>query len=162
MAVIEAGLRKEFPELDDEEIRLQATDLKPSTLNDYQHKWKVFTDFLTQSNIYPEEVRLGSVVKFFHFLFTHKGLKPGTVRHYRSAISYPLIMLFNIDLTAPEPSKRLAKMFKSFEHKRPNAISTSPQWSLNKVLTFLDNLPQPLSDELLLRKTAFLLLLATG
>ena len=162
VAVIEAGLRKEFPELDDEEIRLQATDLKPSTLNDYQHKWKVFTDFLTQSNIYPEEVRLGSVVKFFHFLFTHKGLKPGTVRHYRSAISYPLIMLFNIDLTAPEPSKRLAKMFKSFEHKRPNAISTSPQWSLNKVLTFLDNLPQPLSDELLLRKTAFLLLLATG
>ena len=162
VAVIEAGLRKEFPELNDEEIRLQATDLKPSTLSDYQHKWKVFTEFLIQSNIYQEEVRLGSVVKFFHFLFTHKGLKPSSVRHYRSAISYPLVVLFNINLSAKEPSEKLARMFKSFEQKRPNAISTSPQWSLNKVLTFIDNLPEPLSDELLLRKTAFLLLLATG
>ena len=47
--------------------------------------------------------------------------------------------------------------------KRPNQPAEEPQWNLNKVLKYIDeDLPDQLSDEDLLRKTAFLLLLATG
>ena len=46
---------------------------------------------------------------------------------------------------------------------RPNMPSQDPQWNLNKVLRFLDEvMPYPLSNVHLLRKTAFLLLLASG
>ena len=46
--------------------------------------------------------------------------------------------------------------------QRPNFPFSAPAWSLNKVLSYLDDLSVPLSDIMLLRKTAFLLLLATG
>ena len=46
--------------------------------------------------------------------------------------------------------------------KRPNAPITSPLWSLNKVLIYIDDMTGHLNVEQLLQKSAFLLLLATG
>ena len=78
--------------------------------------------------------------------------------HYRSALSVPLLVRFNIDLRVPEVSFLL----RSMAIQRPNVPFSAPAWSLNKVLSYLDNLTLPLSDIMLFRKTAFLLLLATG
>ena len=45
--------------------------------------------------------------------------------------------------------------------RRPSEPSPKPQWSLNKVLTLLENIVNS-NETISLRKTAFLLLLATG
>ena len=101
---------------------------------------------------------MASVLQFFTYLFYEKHLKPGTVAHYRSALMVPLKMHFQIDLN----SRAIADLVRSMFIQRPNKPVTAPSWSLNKVLEFLDN-QQSLNDRvMLLRKSAFLLLLATG
>ena len=67
-------------------------------------------------------------------------------------------MHFKIDFK----SDTFADLIRSMCLQRPNKPMTAPEWSLNKVLDFL-NKETNLSDKVsLLRKTAFLLLLTTG
>ena len=67
-------------------------------------------------------------------------------------------MHFQIDLK----SQAIADLIRSMFIQRPNTPVTAPAWSLNKVLEFLDKQHNILDKVTLLRKTAFLLLLATG
>ena len=84
--------------------------------------------------------------------------KPGTIARYKTALTIPLRMHFKIDLK----SDAFADLIRSMYLQRPNKPITAPAWSLNKVLDFL-NKENKLSDKVsLLRKTAFLFLLATG
>ena len=53
-------------------------------------------------------------------------------------------------------------MIKSKQLARPSLPSIVPEWNLNKVLTYINVKNLQLSDRDLLRKSAFLLLLATG
>ena len=157
LAVIEASYNKRFPHCEDA-INLMAKPLRDSSLTDYQTKWKKFIEFLIKEGISPEEVTLGSVIRFFYFLFNQRKLKPGTVSHYRSALTVPLLLHYKIDLKSPE----ISDLIRGMHLNRPSAPVTDPQWNLNKVLTFIDSWSDPISDLRLLRKTAFLLLLATG
>ena len=114
--------------------------------------------FLRTNNIPFQDISLTSVIKFLAFLFHSKNLKPKTVAQYRTALAKPLRTYFGIDLIVPPVSDLL----KSICLQRPSVPVSAPSWSLNKVLTYLDELPAPLSPVMLLRKTAFLLLLTTG
>ena len=113
---------------------------------------------LKDKNIPITEINLGDVLNFLTYLFHDKKLKPSTVAHYRSALTAPLRLQFNIDLHDPAVSVLIKGMFV----QRPNDPRSAPSWSLNKVLALLDELTGYLPMEKLLQKTAFLLLLATG
>ena len=85
-------------------------------------------------------------------------VQPGTIARYKTALTIPLWMLFKIDFK----SDAFADLIRSMCLHRHNKPISAPTWSLNKVLDFL-NKENKLSDKVsLLRKTAFLLLLATG
>ena len=73
------------------------------------------------------------------------------------AITQPLKVYFNIDLRV----QAVQSMLRAMKLQRPNEPSSRPAWSLNKVLTYLENLDTT-SIAQSLRKAAFLLLLATG
>ena len=155
--IIKAALRKRFTGCD-AAIDLIATPLRQNSIRDYQHKWDTFILFLNKNNIPLEQITVSSVLQFFTFLFHHKHFKPGTIAHYKTALTVPLKEYFNIDLKDAAFSELLRAMWL----QRPNQPNTAPAWSLNKVLKFIDQLKQPMGEKLLLRKTAFLLLLATG
>ena len=134
-----------------------ATPLRISTVGDYQQKWKCFLNFLRRNRISFKDVTISSVLQFLTFLFYEKHLKPGTVAHYKTALTVPLRMHFNINLK----SDAIGDLIRSMFLQRPNKPVSAPAWNLNRVLEFLDN--DNRSDKgSLLRKTAFLLLLATG
>ena len=97
------------------------------------------------------------MIRFLSHLFHLKRLKPSTISHYRSALSKPLLEYFNQDLNCP----RIQCLSRGMRIRRPHEPSPKPQWSLNKVLTLLENVVNS-SETTSLRKTAFLLLLATG
>jgi len=149
-------IKKNFPNCN-RAVSLMSKPLRYSSTKYYQHKWEVFCTFLKERNIPPNELSFCNVLNFFTYLFYEKNLKAASVAHYRSALSVPLLVRFNMDLKVPEVSFLL----RSMAIKRPNVPFSAPARSLNKVLSYLDNLTLPLSD-MLFRKTAFLLLLATG
>ena len=97
-------------------------------------------------------------IQFLSFLFYEKHFGPGTAAHYRTALVIPLQTYFNIDIKVPAVTDLLRAMCL----QRPREPTSAPAWNLNKVLTFLENLPQPIPLVMLFRKTAFLLMLATG
>ena len=114
--------------------------------------------FLEKKQIPFEEVKLANVIQFLSFLFYEKHLRSGTVARYRTALVIPLQTYFNIDIKVPA----VTDLLRAMSIQRPREPTSAPAWNLNKVLTFLENLPQPISLVMLFRKTAFLLLLATG
>ena len=156
LAVIKTAYERRFPDCN-EATELMAKPLRENSSKDYQQKWERFVKFLQDEGTSVEDISISCALRFFTHLFSDKGLKPGTIAHYRSALTVPL-KTYNIDLKTPEVSDMIRAMY----IRRPNAPVSEPHWSLNKVLTFIDNLPEPLSNTRLLRKSAFLLLLATG
>ena len=90
-------------------------------------------------------------------LFHTRRLKLSTISHYRSALSRPLLDYFRYDLNCHQ----IQLLLRGMRIRRPHEPSPKPQWSLNKVLTLLENVVNS-SETTSLRKTAFLLLLATG
>ena len=157
LEIIKAAYRKKFTGCD-AAIDLMAEPLRPNSRKDYQHKWECFISFLNKEKIPLEQVTVSCVLRFLTFLFHQQHFKPGTVAKYKTALTVPLKEYFNVDLKDAAFSELLRAMWL----QRPNKPNTAPAWSLNKVLTFIDQLREPLSETLLLRKTAFLLLLATG
>ena len=155
--VIKSAYSKEFPNCQ-RAVDLMATPLRKSSVGDYQQKWKYFIAFLKRNNIPFSEVTTASVLQFLTYLFYEKHLKPGTIAHYRTALTVPMEMHFQINLK----SQAIANLIRSMYIQRPNKPVTAPTWSLNKVLEFLDKQHKRLDKVSLLRKTAFLLLLATG
>ena len=157
LEIIKAAYDKEFPDCQ-QAVTLMATPIRNVSINEYEKKWRAFMSFLRTNNIPFQDISLTSVIKFLAFLFHSKNLKPKTVAQYRTALAKPLRTYFGIDLIVPPVSDLL----KSICLQRPSVPVSAPSWSLNKVLTYLDELPAPLSPVMLLRKTAFLLLLTTG
>ncbi|CAL4069054.1 unnamed protein product, partial [Meganyctiphanes norvegica] len=155
--VIEAAYQRQFPGCN-EAIALMAAPLRDNSVRDYQHKWQKLLNFLSDKQIPPDELSFANVFQFFTYLFYERNLKPSTVAHYRSALTVPLMLHYNIDLKVPA----VTDLLRAMSLKRPNAPASTPGWSLNKVLTLLDNLSEPIPEQLLLWKTAFLLLMATG
>ena len=139
-------------------INLLSEPIRQSSINDYQVKWKKFCSYMTKHDITPDQLSLGDVLDFLDHLFEDKGLLPSTVAHYRSSLTVPLKLAFQIDLN----DSAVSQLLRAMKIKRPNTPVTAPVWSLNKVLEHLDNLPNRIPLATLLQKTAFLLLLSTG
>ena len=124
--IITRALNKQYPEAP-RAVELMATPLRKSSIGDYQHKWKRFSSFLEMRDITFNNLKITHVLQFFTYLFYEKHLKPGTIAHYRSALTVPLKVYFQIDLKTQAVSDLIKSMF----IQRPNKPITAPTWSLN-------------------------------
>ena len=157
VGVLKAACAEQFPDCDQQTLNLVARSVKQSSEADYQRKWESFLLFTKEKGVAFDDINPAIVLRFLSFLFYTKGLKPSTVCHYRSALTRPLLAYFNIDLRVPEVNA----MLRAMKIQRPNEPSPRPAWKLSKVLSYLESLDTS-SETNSLRKTAFLLLLATG
>ena len=157
VAVIREAYKARFPSCHTA-LDLLTKPLRDSSLRDYERKWLCFSRFLTERNINPVDLNLATVLEFLSYLFRVKNLRPGTVSHYRSALSVPLLLQYNIDLH----DNAVSTLIKAMYIERPNLPASAPSWNLNKVLSMLDSMENNLPIDILQQKTAFLLLLSTG
>ena len=157
LEVLKEANAEQFPDCDQQTIDLIASSVRKSSEADYQRKWDFFLQFIAEKGVEFNDIKIDIVLRFFSFLFYTKGLKPSTVSHYRSALARPLLEYLKVDLRIP----KVNYMFRAMKLQRPNAPSPRPAWKLSKVLTYLETLDTT-SEKNSLRKTAFLLLLATG
>ena len=100
---------------------------------------------------------------FLLFLFEEKGLCPGTIEGYRTAIAGALRHSSGVDLGKDQA---LSALISSFFRERPRSLRSHPPWDLAVVLFALAKAPFEPADSAPLRlltwKTTFLLLLASG
>ena len=157
LEIIKQAYSRQFPNCPDA-VTLMATPIRKSSIAEYQKKWNSFMTYIENQEIPFEEISITTVIKFLTYLFYERHLSPNTVAHYKSALVIPLQAHFNIDLNATA----LKDLLRAMNLQRPSLPASAPAWSLNKVLTFLEGLTNPIPLEMLLRKTAFLLMLATG
>ena len=155
LAAIKVPLSKKF--LGSKIIERIARPNKLSTTDEYQAKWQAFMNYLEKEGIHPDDVNDQYTAEFFESLHL-KGLKPTTVEHYKTALRKPLLAKYGIDVNSGD----YRDLIRNFKGERPNRVVEDPHWNLNKVLSYIDEMPDHLSAQDLLRKTAFLLLLATG
>ena len=152
-------LSGKFPIAIRDAIDAMAKPIRVSSRDDYQQKWTAFLKYLKDNNVSREELLIDWVFNFlWNELFIRRQLKPTTVEKYKTALMKPLRSC-GIDLNIEETSD----FIRALKILRPDQPSQDPHWNLNKVLKYIDEeMPDHLSDEELLRKTAFLLLLASG
>ena len=108
--------------------------VKKSSEQEYQRKWKAFTDFVQSKGIHFENINKSIVIRFLSHLFHVKKLKPSTIALYRSALSRPLSEYFNQDI---KNCPKISKLLRGMRIRRPHEPSPKPQWSFKKVLTLL-------------------------
>ena len=157
LEVLKLAYKTKYPGCDKDTINLMSTPIKKSSESDYQGKWKQFLKYIQEKGIPFESVVDETVLSFLSYLFHTRGLKPSTVGHYRSALSKPLLLHLKIDLK----TDAFCDMIRSMRLQRPHEPPPRPAWSLSKVLEYLESLDTA-STTNSLRKTSFLLLLATG
>ena len=102
-------------------------------------------------------INLDLVISFLADIFEEKNRKASTISQYRTALTQPLLLYFNIDIRV----EGVGALLRSIKLKNPQDPPTRPVWNLKKVLSHLDTLDMT-KEFNLLRKSVFLLLLATG
>ena len=126
-----------------------------SSNKQWQYAWKKFQTFLTQKR--TSFVTKAVVLEFLNHEFTSRKLSPKTIQVYKNALTVPLKVAFDIDTG----DKEFQLLVRSFFIARPPVKRILPRWSLNTVLTHIQDSTDD-SDEFLLQKSLFLMALATG
>ena len=157
LEVLKTAYKIKYPGCDTDTINLMSTSIKKSSQSDYQGKWAQFLKYIQEKGVPFDCVKIDIVLGFLSYLFHTRGLKPSTVGHYRSALSKPLLQYLNIDLR----KEAVCSMIRAMKLQRPHEPPSRPAWSLSKVLVYLESLDTASATNSL-RKTSFLLLLATG
>ena len=156
----ESFIKEGFSE---EAALMAAQGRRPSTLNLYNRRLRLFGEWCSDRSIGPSEASLGQIADFLLYIF-HLGRKVNTVRGYRSAIAavhsgFP-------DGGSISTSVPLNQLIKGMFLERPTVRTLVPPWSLSSVLETLAGAPfEPLhlcSLKLLTLKTVFLVSLASG
>ena len=142
----------------DRASELMSIPIRHSSQREYQRKWEHFLGYLRQEGVHISQCTINHVVNFFVMLFDKKGLLASTVAHYRSALSVPLRTILKIDVLQPAVSH----MIRAMALIRPSRPFTAPSWNLQKVLDYIEGLPNNITYEDCLARAAFLLLLSTG
>ena len=141
-----------------------ACNVRESSNKIYCGKWKQFAEWShDRGNECPENSSIQEVAEFLNHLFEHRKLSVRTIQGYRTAIARVIDLVMGSDLAH---DKLLSNLMTNFAIERPVAYTTYPKWDLSVVLDALRRKPYwppEGADELhLAKKTAFLLLLASG
>ena len=150
----ESFIKEGFSE---EAALMAAQGRRPSTLNLYNRRSRLFGEWCSDRSIGPSKASLGQIADFLLYLF-HLGRKVNTVRGYRSAIA--AIHSGFPDGGSISTSVSLNHLIKGTFLERPTVRTLVPPWSLSSVLETLAGPPfEPLhrcSLKLLTLKTVFL------
>jgi hypothetical protein len=134
---------------------------RPSTQAMYSCRWKQYDLWCRNRGVDPIKASIPIIADFLLELFKKK-YTPGTVKGFRSAISSTL-RHFGRDIGS---NQDIVSLLSSMTLERPRTERTMPTWNLAFVLESLTSDPyEPIGRcdlTNLNRKTAFLLLLASG
>ena len=141
-----------------------AKDVRKSSRNIYESKWKTFCGWATENDILkPEKASVPELANFLNYLFVVRKLQVSTIVGYRAAISRVLRLADNRDL---RNDPYLNALMTNFSNERPKNSKMYPSWDLAIVLKSLMKAPyEPLGSaslEHVTMKTLLLLLLASG
>ena len=151
--VLAMGRRKEMSE---DNVRFSEMYKTLSTHRQYQSWWKKWVAYVRSKK--PEVISLDFCVSFLRSLH-EDGLASSTITSLKSGISVPIRYAFNVDLS----EEVFQKTVKACARLRPKQPKRPPSWSLAKVLEKAASISLDCKDlTLQLRKTAFLLSLASG
>ena len=143
---------------------------RQSTLYQQNIAWKAFQEFLSSLEDSDCPVLLGlensplSISHVLHFcvwLREYKNLQSTTIANYKSSVGGILQSVFNLDCSTWE----FSALRNNFFLEKPTNPPRVPEWDIQKVLLMLDSgdyINSPPSKFLQLKKTLFLLAIATG
>ena len=157
LEVIQIANKNLHPLCNEYTIDLMSNPILSSSSREYERKWKLFMEFARSKTTNFNNIDLDLVISFLASLFKDKKRKASTISQYRTALTQPLFLYFNIDIRV----NCVGTLLRSIKLKNPQEPPTRPTWNLNRVLSHLDTLDVSIEFNLL-RKSAFLLLLATG
>lgn len=136
---------------------------RPSTLKVYSGKWGVFQKWCDNQQVASLNPTSKDLGRFLLFLFKEKGLLPGTIQGYRSALANHLYGKVQWDISH---DPYLTRLIASFYRDKPVIDRRLPSWDLRIVLQALTEAPfEPLGLAPLkwvTLKTVFLVALASG
>ena len=144
--------------LEEENVKLILSNLRESTINQYQSSWKTFCSWFREENHIT--CSLNEVLSFLNYLLKVKKYASATIVTYKSALADPLSLGFGIDFSSQWLSKATAALYKI----KPVLPQTRVSWSLQKTL---ETIKQEVSFnktplEIATMHTAFLLAIALG
>ena len=135
---------------------------KTSTIKQYQSGWTKFLNYLDQESIPHDKVRICHAVNFLSWEQEINERAYNTIANYKAAISLPLKIVLNLDLSSEKVEKLMSGIYNIVSPvKRP-----MPNWSLSDVLRYLRSdvfYPmESISFDLLSRKLLIIFALASG
>jgi hypothetical protein len=140
-----------------------ANPQRDSTRKVYSGKWGVFQKWCERNKVASEAPTAKDLQRFFLYLFKEKGLLPGTIQGYRSALANQLYGKVRWDISG---DSSLSRLIDSFFRDKPAFQKQVPPWDLRVVLQALTEAPfEPLAQaplKFLTFKTVFLVTLASG
>ena len=145
--------------LDDEIASVPVKSRRKSTLYQQEVAWRALQVWL-QDN--PERsISKKDMLHFCLYLSRVKKLRGSTILNYRSSLARPILLSSGVDLTDSD----FKDLDKALYLAAPPPKKRIPEWDVDKVLSLLSS-PKYCSSSAkpldLLRKTVFLLALATG
>ena len=133
-----------------------------STRAIYESKWAVFVRWCKDNKVDFGSPSIKEIANFLLFLFQERGLQPGTIEGYRTAIA-DKVGNTRLNISKDE---NLTRLLDSFHRDKPKGRRGIPSWNLSLVLHQLTKPPfEPLrkaSLKHLTFKTVFLLALGSG
>ena len=142
--------------MSEDNIRFSELYKSFTTHRQYQSWWKKWVAHVRSER--PTAITLDFCVSFIRTLH-ESGLAASTITSLKSGISVPIRYAFDIDLS----DEIIQKTVKACARLKPKQPKQPPSWSLAKVLEKAASIPLDCMDlKLQLRKTAFLLTLASG
>ena len=133
-----------------------------STRAIYESKWAVFIRWCEDNKVDLRSPSIKEIADFLLFLFQERGLQPGTIEGYRTAIA-DQVGNTRVNISKDE---NLTRLLDSFHRDKPKGRRGIPSWNLSLVLHQLTKPPfEPLrkaSLKHLTFKTVFLLDLGSG
>ena len=142
--------------LSEDVVTTMLASYRTSSNRQHEVAWSAWKSWLHEKNV--NVITVQTMLQFFQYLFASKKLAPHTISNYKNSLSWPLKEGFNIDLQHVDFS-RLLKGFFNLKPPQPIAV---PEWNLGEVLSFYENLAEPISVLQLFYKTLVLIALATG
>ena len=142
---------------------LIARGRRPSTLRTYSQRLGPFYRWCAERSISPTRASIAQVAEFLTNRFD-SGLKPGTVRNYKSAIMS--VHKGFVDGSDLDSDGSIRLLLEGMFNERPPQRTVVPMWDLNTVLDYLKGPPFEPMGKATLRyvtlKTVFLVAVATA
>ena len=141
----------------DDAFNLISNGWRKSSNDRYERAWEAFSRFLRSHNVPVDSVSIGNVVDYLSLLY-RKNLSYSTINLHRSAISMTLPLLNALPI-GQHPL--VTRLMKGVHNKRPPTRRLFPSWNAGSVIQMFKDWSSPHSLHNQIRKTAFLLAMAS-